>query len=89
MRTIGKLAEATGVKVPTIRYYEQIGLLPRTERSTGKALNPAGRGTPIFENLSVSGAPSRKLAGSWLVARRLKHLCGFHSARAAVQGAVP
>ena len=28
MLTIGKLGEAAGVKVPTIRYYEQIGLLP-------------------------------------------------------------
>lgn len=35
MLTIGKLAEATGVKVPTIRYYEQIGLLPEPERSAG------------------------------------------------------
>ena len=33
LRSIGKLATATGVKVPTIRFYEQIGLLappPRT-----------------------------------------------------------
>jgi Cu(I)-responsive transcriptional regulator len=32
--TIGRLAEATGVKVETIRYYERIGLIgppPRTE----------------------------------------------------------
>ncbi|MCL4187616.1 MAG: helix-turn-helix domain-containing protein [Rhodobacteraceae bacterium] len=35
MLTIGKLGQATGVKVPTIRYYEQIGLLPETERSAG------------------------------------------------------
>lgn len=35
MLTIGKLGEATGVKIPTIRYYEQIGLLPEAERSTG------------------------------------------------------
>ncbi|MEO5619631.1 MAG: helix-turn-helix domain-containing protein [Cypionkella sp.] len=35
MLTIGKLAAATGVKVPTIRYYEQIGLLPGAERSIG------------------------------------------------------
>lgn len=33
MFTIGKLGQATGVKVPTIRYYEQIGLLPEAERS--------------------------------------------------------
>ncbi len=35
MLTIGKLGAATGVKVPTIRYYEQIGLLPDAERSSG------------------------------------------------------
>mgnify|MGYP002652817701 CR=1 FL=1 len=35
MLTIGKLGEATGVKIPTIRYYEQIGLLPAPERSAG------------------------------------------------------
>ena len=35
MLTIGKLGEAAGVKVPTIRYYEQIGLLPEAERSAG------------------------------------------------------
>ena len=35
MLTIGKLGEAAGVKVPTIRYYEQIGLLPEPERSAG------------------------------------------------------
>mgnify|MGYP000223943351 CR=1 FL=1 len=30
---IGQLAKATGVKVPTIRFYEQIGLLPEPERT--------------------------------------------------------
>jgi DNA-binding transcriptional MerR regulator len=35
MLTIGKLAAETGVKVPTVRYYEQIGLLPPPERSRG------------------------------------------------------
>lgn len=33
--TIGQLACATGCKVPTIRYYEQIGLLPEPRRSAG------------------------------------------------------
>lgn len=35
MLPIGKLSAATGVKVPTIRYYEQIGLLPEPGRSSG------------------------------------------------------
>lgn len=33
--TIGKLAGATGTKVETIRYYEQIGLLAAPARSAG------------------------------------------------------
>jgi DNA-binding transcriptional MerR regulator len=32
---IGELAERTGTSVPTIRYYEQIGLLRRAPRQTG------------------------------------------------------
>jgi DNA-binding transcriptional MerR regulator len=35
MRSIGRLARETGVKVPTIRYYERVGLLPEAERSAG------------------------------------------------------
>ena len=35
MLTIGDLSKATGVKVPTIRYYEQVGLLSHTERTEG------------------------------------------------------
>ena len=33
MLTIGKLAKAAGVSTPTIRYYEEIGLLPPADRS--------------------------------------------------------
>ncbi|MDD9878263.1 MAG: helix-turn-helix domain-containing protein [Magnetovibrio sp.] len=33
--TIGHLARETGTKVPTIRYYEKIGLLPEPFRSAG------------------------------------------------------
>ena len=32
---IGKASEASGVKVPTIRYYEDIGLLPAPPRNEG------------------------------------------------------
>jgi Cu(I)-responsive transcriptional regulator len=41
--TIGALARATGTKVETIRYYEQIGLLPAPSRTGGnyRAYSPA------------------------------------------------
>ena len=35
MLSIGKLARAAGAKVPTIRYYEQIGLLEPPARTEG------------------------------------------------------
>ncbi len=35
MLTIGTLAKRTGTKVQTIRYYEQIGLMPEPGRSQG------------------------------------------------------
>ena len=34
-RSIGALARETGVKVPTIRFYEQIGLMPQAKRTDG------------------------------------------------------
>ena len=33
---IGEIAERSGVTPRTIRYYEELGLLPRTERAQGK-----------------------------------------------------
>lgn len=35
MLSIGQMSQRTGVKVPTIRFYEQRGLLPEPERSVG------------------------------------------------------
>ncbi|NKB54435.1 MAG: MerR family transcriptional regulator [Rhizobiaceae bacterium] len=35
MYSIGELARRTGVKIPTIRYYEQMGLMEPPERSSG------------------------------------------------------
>lgn len=34
--SIGELARRTNVKVPTIRYYEQVGLLPAPPRTQGE-----------------------------------------------------
>lgn len=50
MLNIGKLSDAAGVKVPTIRYYEQIGLLPAAERSTGnqRLYSPAAKDRLAF-----------------------------------------
>jgi DNA-binding transcriptional MerR regulator len=34
--SIGELSDLTAVKVPTIRYYEQVGLLPEPVRTEGR-----------------------------------------------------
>ncbi len=36
MLRIGEIAERTGVTPRTIRYYEELGLLPTTDRAQGK-----------------------------------------------------
>ncbi len=33
---IGELAHLTGTTAPTIRYYEEVGLLPRPKRAGGQ-----------------------------------------------------
>ena len=33
--TIGRLSDATGVKIETIRYYEKIGIMPNPPRTSG------------------------------------------------------
>ncbi|WP_144222526.1 MerR family transcriptional regulator [Mesorhizobium amorphae] len=37
--TIGALAKAAGVSTPTVRYYEDIGLLPKADRTSGGQRN--------------------------------------------------
>jgi DNA-binding transcriptional MerR regulator len=49
MFTIGDLSRKTGVKVPTIRYYEQMGLMAQAERSEG---NQRRYGTAERDRLS-------------------------------------
>lgn len=46
---IGELARRTAVKVPTIRFYEQIGLLPTPPRTTG---NQRRYGKPEVDRLN-------------------------------------
>jgi MerR family transcriptional regulator, mercuric resistance operon regulatory protein len=40
--TIGKLAQEAGVNLETVRYYERIGLMPRTHRTPGGHRNYEG-----------------------------------------------
>ena len=57
MLTIGTLAKKTGTKVQTIRYYEQIGLMPEPGRTEGA--NDA-MATPNSTACHLSGTP-----GNW------------------------
>ena len=49
MYSIGELSRRTGVKVPTIRYYEQMRLMEAPERSDG---NQRRYGKPEMERLA-------------------------------------
>ena len=71
MLTIGKLGAAAGVKVPTIRYYEQIGLLPEADRSAGnQRLYDLGfRLEAIRDLLSLSDNPDQSCAAADTIAR--------------------
>lgn len=54
--TIGIAAERSGCTVPTIRYYEEIGLLPKAARKTG--------GHRVYGRWTFSGLCSFGAAGS-------------------------
>ena len=66
---IGDLAEATGTKVETIRYYERVGLLPAPGRTPG---NYRAYGPTHLEpaELHPAGARPRVLAGAGARAAR-------------------
>ena len=57
MFSIGELSKRTGVKVPTIRYYEQMGLIAPLERTAG---NQRRYGKPELDNLALSN-----MAANW------------------------
>jgi len=42
MYSIGQLSQKTGVKIPTIRYYEQVGLIAKPDRSEGNQRRYSG-----------------------------------------------
>ena len=46
--TVGQLAHATGVPAKTIRYYEQVGVLPVPRRSGAGRNDNRGRGIELF-----------------------------------------
>ena len=68
--TIGKVARIAGVKVPTIRYYEQIGLMNEPERSPGNQR--------VYDEKAVQRltfiAHARQLGFSLKQIRQLLHL---------------
>ena len=70
MLTIGKLGAMARVKVPTIRYYEQIGLLPNPPRTDGMQRRYGADEIKHFQTgvdkIIVSGA-LRAAAGSTLM----------------------
>ena len=55
---IGDLARQTGVKVPTIRYYESIGLLPPAPRSESNRRQ--------YDWRPSSGSGSSAMRASWV-----------------------
>lgn len=55
MLSIGELSKRTGVKVPTIRYYEQMGLIREADRSEG---NQRRYEKPILKGWPSSAMPA-------------------------------
>jgi DNA-binding transcriptional MerR regulator len=75
---IGELSERSGVKVPTIRYYEGIGLIDRPARTSG---NQRRYGRPALERLRFiahareMGFPMESLKSMLRIARHEEAPC--------------
>lgn len=68
MLTIGELSRATGVKIPTIRYYEQMGLMAVAERSgatSGDMNHMIESACRLSSMLGIWGSQSRPSGNSW------------------------
>ena len=54
--TIGEVARRTGLRASAIRYYEKIGLLPKTQRISGRRRYEPG----VFNSWQSSMWPSER-----------------------------
>jgi DNA-binding transcriptional MerR regulator len=62
--TIGQLAQATGVSAKTIRYYEEVGVLPRPGRTAAGYRQYAQQGVPrllFIRRARALGLPLQRL----------------------------
>ncbi len=78
MLSIGKLAQATGVKVPTIRYYEQIGLLAESYPSLDLALHVEQWIANLLQNSPAAMRASKDLlreVGNGALTPALRRYC--------------
>jgi DNA-binding transcriptional MerR regulator len=76
--SIGQLSAATGVKVPTIRYYEQIGLLEspaRTEGNQRRYTHSACDRLQFIAHARAMGFPMDSLKSMLRIARHREAPC--------------
>jgi DNA-binding transcriptional MerR regulator len=68
LQTLGKLTRRTGVATPTLRYDEELGLLPTTESrnpyDSGRNLSPSTENTLIRIGVDLLLARAGELSGT-------------------------